>query len=420
MDKKKVCMSASLIGSLKACPFQCYVNYVLGIVPDIDSDALRQGSNWHRMLEIMKMGPSTVCPECANKGQKNPNCPLCEGTDILPGDLMEAAVRQLNKSYEHCPVAKTREEWQVERTKLLYSLAGYNWRYSGDDYEVIARELRFDLPLRNLTNSRALPGVYIRIVIDKLIRATNGIICVMEHKSTSSSLDSDSSYWNHLSLDTQTNLYPWALSRLQLEGKLEYLGIMPDDRLIQEVKYDVWRKPTIAPKMLSQANSKKFVETGEYMGEKFKVLTDDVYTHTVNGEQADIEPGKKEGTFAIKETPDMYGARLLADITERPDFYFARRDLVRTEKDFQRLDKELLGIYRSFQFMKKNNCWWRNERQCEAKYKCQYMDICYNNIDLSTGVVPAGFKNKYQEKKDGDKTANSDSKKIYTPCPSDT
>jgi hypothetical protein len=41
--------------------------------------------------------------------------------------------------------------------------------------------------------------------------------------------------------------------------------------------------------------------------------------------EVEIEPGKKG--FAIRETIAMYGARLLNDIYERPEFYYVRREI---------------------------------------------------------------------------------------------
>jgi len=395
--KKTWRLSASFIADFKACPYRCYAKYVMGIIPIEDTDALRQGTNWHRIREIMGMQPGTVCPECANKGKKNSLCPLCEGTDILPTEMMDAVIRQLNQAYETVPMSKTKEEWLTERTILLYSCAGYNWHYADDEFEVVAEEVRFSIPIRNPVTGRALPNVTMDGMIDKLVRSPNGLYYVDEHKSTSKALDSDSTYWKHLTLDTQTRLYPYAAQVLQLAGDLEQYGIKATDPLICGVRYDAWHKPQIKPKKLTQADSKKFVETGEYMGNKFEFLAEEVDgvwpgKGTVNGEPAEIEPGAKEGTFTIRETPDMYGARLLADISERPEFYFARKEITRTEADLKKFEQEVYNMYHTIKFMAKNDAWWKNEQQCEATFRCQNIDICYNNVDLSDGHVPDGFK----------------------------
>ena len=398
MAKKRWKLSASFISSFKACSTRCYLKYVRGIVPVEKTDALRQGTNWHRILQIMGMRPETVCPECANKGKKDLECPLCSGTDILPAEMMDAVVRQLNKSYVNIPLSKTREEWLTERAILLFSIAGYNWYYAEDEFEVVAEEVRFSLPVRNPKTGRALPNVVMDGMIDKIVRSPNGLYYIDEHKSTSKPIDPDSLYWKHLRLDTQTRLYVYAAQQLQLAGNLEEYGILPTDSLISGVRYDAWHKPQIKPKKLTQADSKKFVENGEYMGDKFEVQTgipngpDQLLHPTVNGVQAYLEPGAKEGTFTIRETPDMYGARLLKDIGERPEYYFYRKEITRTADDIKKFEQEVYNIYHTIKFIEKNDAWWPDESQCEAKFKCSYLDICYNNVDVSNGQVPDGFK----------------------------
>ncbi|KKK63517.1 hypothetical protein LCGC14_2993470, partial [marine sediment metagenome] len=199
-------------------------------------------------------------------------------------------------------------------------------------------------------------------------------------------------YWNHLNLDTQTTLYPYAARVLQLNGDLEIYGIKAIDPLISGVRYDVWHKPGIRPKKLTQADSKQFVEDGLYCGEEFAIDSMSGGRYFVNGEPAEVEPGKKEGTFAIRETPDMFGARLLQDISERPDFYFARKELARTEADFKRFENELYGIYKTLKFITSIDGFWHNEQQCEATFKCDYIEQCYNGIELSVDNVPEGMK----------------------------
>jgi len=395
--KKQWHLSASLISAFKACPMRCYLKYVLGIIPIEDTDSQRQGTNWNKCLEIMGMKSGQVCPECSNT-QKNMECVLCEGTDILPENMMDAVIRHLNKTYDNIPISKTKEEWLTERAILLYSLAGYNWNYSNDNYIVVAEEVKFSLPLRNPSTGRALPNVTIGGIIDKIVQSPNGNYYIDEHKSTSNSLDQDSQYWNHLNLDTQTRLYPWAARQMQLTNDLINYGLSPDDPLISGVRFDAWHKPQIRPKKLTQAESKKFVETGEYMGEKFNINQHKKPGQEVepflfiNGIKTKIEFGAKEGTFAIRETPEMFGNRLLQDIGQRPEFYFARREINRTESELKRFEWELYNIYKALRSIEKTNTWWINELQCEAKYPCSYIPICYNNININGGCIPEGFK----------------------------
>ena len=378
-------LSATSIGCFKACPMRYYFRYELGLVPDEDTDSQRVGTNYHRIHEIADMKPGGVC-ECAPlTAMPNPGCPLCEGTGRFPDDPMDAVIRHLNEAYATMPISKTIEEWETERITLLYSLVGYQWYYNEDDayYEVEQAEQKFDIPLRSPTTGRKLQA-RLRGKIDRVFSAGNNRF-VHEYKSTSKNIDPDSTYWNHLTLDTQTRLYTYAAKELGLG----MCGVL----------YDVWSKPKSRPKKLTQGDSKKFVADGMYCGEEFNVkvgdgekLGDYVVVIVVNGKPAEVTPGAKEGTFAIRETPEMYGARLLQDITQRPEFYFARREIAHTANDIEKFERQLYNIYKGIKNMSRTDGWWEDENACQNTFTCSYINFCYNHIDIQPGDIPEGFR----------------------------
>ena len=395
MKKRKLHLSASSIAAFKACPMRFRGAYVLGIRQVEEDENRRVGNNWHRILEVASMKPGDVCPVCAET-QTNPECTICQGTDTVPKEIMNAVARELNAIYDKDYADP--EKMEIERVKLLYSLVGYRWYYQNQLEVVITREQKFDLSLINPESGRGLPNVILVGKIDKLVNSSLNVPAVKEHKSTGSSVDPDSSYWGNLNLDTQVNTYLHAARRLQADGLLADWGIMAEDPPINTIMYDVWHKPTIKPKKLTQAESKKFVADGVYCGEEFNVtepgkdVPEDVRTVYVNGHRAEIKPGAKKGTFQIGETPEMYGARLLQDITERPEFYFRCVEMTRTTQEMEAFEHELLSIYRNMQSMIRTGYFYRNEHQCEATFKCDYIEQCYNGIELSVDNVPEGMK----------------------------
>lgn len=359
----KIHLSASAIKCFKACPLRFYGTYDQGIRRIVDTEAQRMGTNWHNILEVND-----------------------------PND-MNAVIEHLNSVYGDIPDYMDKEALEIERIKLLYSLTGYNWFYQDKEEEVLATEIQFKLPLLNPETKRALPNVILQGKIDKLIQIENRIY-VKEHKSTSSPIDPDSRLWKALGLDTQTNLYVYAARRLRQEGDLIQYGIGPDESLIAGVYYDCWHKPQISPKKLTQADSKKFMETGGYCKQQFTVLQPPEEVGgglRVNGVHTNVEPGAKEGTFAIRETPEMYGARLLADIVERPEFYFACKELIKTDKQMERFEWELYNIYKTIRNMKKTGHWYSDESQCEATFTCDFIESCYNNKPISVDGMPEGM-----------------------------
>jgi hypothetical protein len=204
-------------------------------------------------------------------------------------------------------------------------------------------------------------------------------------------------------------LYVYAAQTLQLSGDLEKFGIKADDPLIRGVRYDVWKKPQIKPKALSIADTKKFLETSSYCDENFLVTGLEIKGKNwiqpvdANGDHADVhvagevadlryDAGPKKDKPVVRETSQMYGARIMQSIIESPEKHFARRTFARTEDDIIRFEKELNGIYRTVKFMEEGGFWWKCEQQCEATFKCQYLNQCYSNVELDPENPPEGFK----------------------------
>ena len=352
-----IAQSATSISDYKRCPWLHYLRHVLRLRPIEEPETARQGTNWHKCLEIL--------------------------TD--PEGGRDAMIAHLNEAYANCPPSIELTDWEVERTVLLYSALGWQWYWSNDPglIETIAREVHFKRQVNNLYSRRGK--------IDRIIRLV-GRLLLGEYKSTGKPIDSGSIYWDHLKLDSQLTLYLIEARHAQLAGQLEQYGISATDPLISGMLYDVWRRPTIRPKKLTQADSKKFLADGMYFDEKFELGTDEDGSTTINGVDPELVPGKKEGSFAIRETPEMFGARLLADIREQPEKYFARREIARTDQELERADTEFSNIARLTHFTTQRGLWFRNEHQCIVKWRCAFTPICLYDIDVSDGQIPDGFR----------------------------
>jgi len=397
MAKEKTHLSATKIKCMKDCPMIVFLKYICRIFKHVETDARRVGSNWHKVLEVASIPPGSVCPLCAVKSANDGNCPLCSGTGFLPDDALATVTNQLNADYGERPTGVEAEDWELERIKLLYSYVAYRWVYEQEEYETVARELDFNMPVLSPKSGRSIPNTELVGKIDKLIKLGPHRYSVMEHKSTSSPVAADSTYWGHLRLDTQSLLYLYIARRMLREGLLEPYGMHYGTDQITGVYYDVYHKPGVNPKKLTQAESKQFVEDGKYCNGEFGVIQGDGSWVHVNGVQAIVEPGKKEGTFAIKETAEMYGARLLQDMTERPEFYFARKEVTFSDEVVEKFEREIFNLHTTMRLMKNNDSWYCNESHCEATYKCDYLDICYNGLNVETDPLPAGLYKKVDE-----------------------
>lgn len=390
-------LSASSIASFKACPQRYRLAYVEGIRPAEDTESLRMGTNWHALHEvyadlIQRNATATHRTSPYTKEE-------CEG------GALTGVIEHLNERYANMPNGFDKTKWELERQILLTCFIGYLWRWQNDPIEFLASEVPFNLPLHMPRSGMPISMDEVQRVgkIDHIIIKWDGAICALERKSTSRTIAPDSDYWERSAKDTQVSMYALAFKDMverDSAGDVKLLDAggatwhIEEDTRFGNTLYDVWHKPTIKPCMLTQKETREFIDSGKYNGQEFKVMVsvacDKVF---VNAVEAEIEQGKK--AIAIRETVEMYAARLLADIQERPDFYFQRKEIVRTDAELKEFRKELYGIYTAQRLYKENDCWFSNESACRATFKCQYVPICYGPGAASVcdgKTTPEGFK----------------------------
>lgn len=377
-------LSASSIASFKACPTRFRLAYREGLRLAEDTDAQRMGTNWHALHEVYW------------------NALLADPTDT--DGALEAGVAHLNERYQETPPTKTPLEWEVERQTLLMSFMGYLWHWESDPIVVLDSELAFDLPLHTPRKGMPLPvnEVVRRGKIDHII-LWHGMIGNLERKSTSRNIDPSGDFWERAEKDTQVSMYALAFRDLAMSGQfpdavLEHGAF--DATSCGNTLYDVWHKPTIKPANLTQTNTAVFLDTHTHHDQTFEVRItwEDgkqirPSTIEVDEEIAEFTVGKS-GKAAIRETAGMFGARLLADIQERPDFYYQRKEIARTDQQLQRFRTELFNIYEAQRMYDRTRCWFENEQQCRATFPCQYIPICYGpgaDHICESGETPPNF-----------------------------
>lgn len=384
-------LRASAVTDWKACPQRYNLKHNEGLVPDVEKEATRMGTNWHGLMEVYRN------TERADRDRLTAEMDQGGGDDMIPERAAEAAkdaaIGHLAERYKDCPAHEDPEAWGTEYIVLLYSFIGYLWYWQNDQIETLATEFGFDLPLHHPRTGLPLSTdeVVRHGTIDKLVRR-NGVISVADYKSTSSPIDSDSSYWDHLGLDTQISMYVMAAQELHQQGELHQFGVGEHD-VVAGAFYDVWHKPKIKPSTLTQKDTATLIEEGTYHGTEFKVTHEqsgDTRVVMVDGDPATVTEGKRG--FAIRETPRMFGARLLSDIMERPEFYFARREIPRTKADIQRFRTQLYRAYQMMKYANQTGFFVENERACKATFHCPYIPICHHGVNIADGFTPEGMK----------------------------
>jgi hypothetical protein len=266
-------------------------------------------------------------------------------------DAIDGAVAGYAEVPEWCNSPDLFDDWCTEREIVARLLSGYFWRWANERPEIVATEQAFEFPIINPETNHPMRGVVVGGKIDKIIRLADGRLAIMEHKTTGDEITPDSDYWTRLRLDQQISNYVIAARSLGHD--------------VTTVLYDVVKKPGIRPKKVVKADAASWPV---YFGET----------------QAGDKPPERE-------TVAMYGARLTTDISTRPDFYFARREIPRLEADLDEFRYELLQQAQSIRDARRLGRWFRNTNACLAPYKCDYFDLCSNSYDPGTGIVPTGF-----------------------------
>jgi len=319
-----------------ACMRRHQFAYVLGIRPRVTATALRIGSAIHLALECRAHGGTVEdATECAVAGYD------------APGDALAREVIRI----------------------LVHA---YYWRYGADTFVYEAVEESFDVPIVNPETGRASRTFTVAGRRDARIACVDERRAVMEHKTAGVHIGPDADYWLRLRIDLQPSIY---LMTARQEGhRADY------------VLYDVIRKPTIAPKLLTQADTKQLHMTSSYFGLPCRIEFNSIgEIEFVNGEPM---PEIKQGTngYAIRETVGMFGARLWRDIQERPDYYFARREITRLESDIAEAQADLWQYASLIREASRLNHWPRRTSQCVGFGRCPYFSLCtsgFTGADLS-------------------------------------
>ena len=320
-------LTHSRIACARTCQRKEWFRYEIGITPDRTAKPLRMGSAVHDGLDLWRRG-------------------------VDQGD----AIFQATQGYAELPAwardDEARDEWLTEAETVRRLLAGYYWRWADHFLETVASEETFIQSIVNPESNQPARILNVAGKIDGVVKLNDGRLAVLETKTVGQDISAESDYWKQKRMDAQISLYVLAARRA--------------GHNVTAVLYDAIRKPTIKPRKLTKAEQSMVVNDGHWCGE-------DV------GKQA-VE----------RETPVMFGARLNADIAERPDFYFQRIEIARLESDLTEFERELWDEQQALQARRKRGIWPRNTSACLTFGRCQYLDLCTAGWTPEQGM-PSGF-----------------------------
>lgn len=341
-------LTHSRMACMKTCERKHYYAYELGVRPGGEAAPLRMGAAVHKGLELMAKG----VPEHEAIAQTLADCGYDERPTWATSEELEA-------------------EHQIEARDIACMLAGYAWRWQET---VIARyiavEQAFRVPIRNPETGAATRSFVLAGKIDAVVELNDGRVAAVEHKTTSDDISPDSDYWTRLRIDQQISAY--------------WLGAKSLGYKIDTVLYDVLRKPRIDARKVPLAD-----EQG------FKIVVDLATGERVaNKDGSWRQSGDAAKGWAMqtrRETPDEYQERLLADMTARPDFYFARQEIPRLNADLEEFELELWWQQQAMRERHRTGRWVRNTGACIGFGKCAYLNVCHSGIRIGESL-PSGFR----------------------------
>jgi len=274
-------------------------------------------------------------------------------TPLPLNEQLAAAIETLDKAYnvEHIP-EHLMEKFAVEYRKLLHSYLAWSeyWKEDNKRYGIyVLPEQRIEV--------KYPPALHLIGVVDLIPEDKKGKLWVREYKTTSEDIADGSDYWKNVQRDIQTPIYVILARAAGFD--------------VQGVQYDVFRKPQIKPKKPVKKDLSGEGTQISYLG---VTVTPDDFS-------------------AELETPVMFGIRLQQHIMEKPEYYFARKEIPCTQADIDRAWRTIQNTAKQIKYVMKNHLWVDDPQRCLEYGKCQYWSICSNNIDPEK-ELPIGFERK--------------------------
>lgn len=310
--------------------------YIDGIRQVVPSKALRMGSAFHDAIE-----------QLANNRGDNEAC------------------RVVYDRYDELPEGFDQLDWEYERETVLQLVNGYAWRWA--DYQLVhlAAEQSFQLPLVNPNTGHASKIWNRAGKIDGIVQSLDKRIGVKESKLLSDDVSLESDLWTRLQIDGQISSYVNAARDL---------GFRAD-----YVLYDVTRKPTIKPTNVPLVDEFGLPIVLDARGNRAR---------TEKGEPRMRGDAAKGYVAQVRPmTAQEWGDKLREDIGKRPEFYFARVEVARTDDTLRDYARELWQVQRNIRTATLENDHYRTVGE-HCNY-CPYFGMCVAN--RSADDLPDGF-----------------------------
>lgn len=275
--------------------------------------------------------------------------------------------------------------YETARLDALWN--GYEVRWGNDDqWRVLGAETHFEFELG---------GHVVSGYLDGLVQDTSdGKVYALEHKTTGSDTSGGATYWDRLALDTQVSVYIDAVTTLGLDCA----GVI----------YDVVSRPRHERKLATPENDRTYTKGkgckvcgGKASGVRGSgrritptspgphvhdadVLCSGCWCPACTGTGWEEAPRLHANQRDADETPDAFLARIVEDIAERPDDFYTRQIVVRTEAQKERGRQSILDTIKLARLSEVLDLFPMNDAACFAyNSKCPFFDACTGAADIN-------------------------------------
>lgn len=330
-------MTASRARDARACRRRHYLRYTLGYRSAADAAALRFGTLLHLMLEAWWRAVMLA----ASVGAE-PELWLAAAQAALDGHQVDA----------------------LDLCKLRVLMTGYHfrWRDEAQHYEVLGVEMKFEGPLVNPKTGKQSRLWKLAGKLDVLVRdRRDGLVRVIEHKSSSEDTSPGSDYWRRLKMDGQVSVY--------FEGG-RILG-----HEVYAVLYDVVGK--------LQHEFKAVPKTDEHGN---KIVLNAAGERVRTGQGKWRQTGDTAQGYVLQtrpETVDEFMERIAGVIAETPERFFSRAEVHRLEQELADGITDVWQLGQSLRDEELEERFPRNPDACQQPGRtCVFFAACAGEASL--------------------------------------
>lgn len=265
---------------------------------------------------------------------------------VVDAQAKGVAVIRGNRPYSHL-VAKV-EALFIGWTEAIASVLA--------EHEVLFVEREFTFALVNPETEASSRTFLEAGKIDAGLRSKRtGQIKILEHKTTIDSIESDSTYWGKLAMDSQISKYLLAARHDGFED-------------INTVLYDVIRKPAQRPRGVPVQDVDGLAIVLDGNGQRVRTKSG-TWRQSGNAELSYVMQTREE-------TPEEFRDRILETLRGDRALYFTQREIPRLDTDLLEYMNDAWALSQQILYYRSRKLWPRNPQACTAFGTCEFFTLC--------------------------------------------